>query len=137
MSCLKQVTDIERLAAKVATGRINPREVNALRHALLQTTAITRLLADAGPVAPLLAAIDDSQPVIDHIAIWLAEEAPAIMGKGQTIAASVSAELDELRALAKGGHDTLDAMLERETERTGIPSLKIAFNNVFLSLIHI
>ena len=131
LSCLKQVTDIERLAAKVATGRINPREVNALRHALLQTTAITRLLADAGPVAPLLAAIDDSQPVIDHIAIWLAEEAPAIMGKGQTIAASVSAELDELRALAKGGHDTLDAMLERETERTGIPSLKIAFNNVF------
>lgn len=131
LSCLKQVTDIERLAAKVATGRINPREVNALRHALLQTTAITRLLADAGPVALLLAAIDDSQPVIDHIAIWLAEEAPAIMGKGQTIAASVSAELDELRALAKGGHDTLDAMLERETERTGIPSLKIAFNNVF------
>jgi DNA mismatch repair protein MutS len=131
LSCLKQVTDIERLAAKVATGRINPREVNALRHALLQTTAITRLLADAGPVASLLAAIDDSQPVIDHIAIWLAEEAPAIMGKGQTIAASVSAELDELRALAKGGHDTLDAMLERETERTGIPSLKIAFNNVF------
>ena len=53
------------------------------------------------------------------------------MGKGQTIAAAVSAELDELRALAQGGRDTLDAMLARETERTGIPSLKIAFNNVF------
>ena len=131
LSCLKQVTDIERLAAKVATGRINPREVNALRHALVQTTSITRLLADTGPVATMLATIDDSQPVIDHIATWLAEEAPAQMGKGQTIAANVSAELDELRALAKGGRDTLDDMLERETERTGIPSLKIAFNNVF------
>ena len=131
LSSLKQITDIERLAAKVATGRINPREVNALRQALTQTTAITGLLADAGAVALLLAAIDDSQPVTDHIATWLDEEAPAQMGKGQTIAANVSTELDELRALAKGGRDTLDVMLERETERTGITSLKIAFNNVF------
>ena len=131
LSCLKQVTDIERLAAKVATGRINPREVNALRHALMQTTAITGLLSDADPVAPLLATIDDSQSITGHIATWLATEAPAQMGKGQTIAAAVSAELDELRALAQGGRDTLDAMLARETERTGIPSLKIAFNNVF------
>jgi DNA mismatch repair protein MutS len=131
LSCLKQVTDIERLAAKVATGRINPREVNALRHALMQTTAITGLLSDADSVAPLLATIDDSQSITGHIATWLATEAPAQMGKGQTIAAAVSAELDELRALAQGGRDTLDAMLARETERTGIPSLKIAFNNVF------
>ena len=131
LSSLKQITDIERLAAKVATGRINPREVNALRQALTQTTAITGLLADAGAVALLLAAIDDSQPVTDHIATWLDEEAPAQMGKGQTIAANVSTELDELRALAKGGRDTLDVMLEREMERTGISSLKIAFNNVF------
>ena len=131
LSSLKQITDIERLAAKVATGRINPREVNALRQALTQTTAITGLLADAGAVALLLAAIDDSQPVTDHIATWLDEEAPAQMGKGQTIAANVSSELDELRALAKGGRDTLDVMLEREMERTGISSLKIAFNNVF------
>jgi DNA mismatch repair protein MutS len=131
LSCLKQVTDIERLAAKVATGRINPREVNALRHALMQTTTIIGLLSDADPVAPLLATIDDSQPITGHIATWLGTEAPAQMGKGQTIAAAVSAELDELRALAQGGRDTLDAMLARETERTGIPSLKIAFNNVF------
>lgn len=131
LSCLKQVTDIERLAAKVATGRINPREVNALRHALMQTTTIIGLLSDADPVAPLLATIDDSQPITGHIATWLGTEAPAQMGKGQTIAAAVSAELDELRVLAQGGRDTLDAMLARETERTGIPSLKIAFNNVF------
>jgi DNA mismatch repair protein MutS len=131
LSCLKQVTDIERLAAKVATGRINPREVNALRLALMQTTTITGLLSDADPVAPLLATIDESQAITNHIGTWLAAEAPTQLGKGQTIAASVSAELDELRALAQGGRNTLDAMLERESARTGIPSLKIAFNNVF------
>jgi DNA mismatch repair protein MutS len=131
LSCLKEVTDIERLAAKVATGRINPREVNALRLALMQTTTITGLLSDADPVAPLLATIDESQAITNHIGTWLAAEAPTQLGKGQTIAASVSAELDELRALAQGGRNTLDAMLERESARTGIPSLKIAFNNVF------
>jgi DNA mismatch repair protein MutS len=131
LSCLKQITDIERLAAKVATGRINPREVNALRQALMQTTAITGLLSYADPVASLLTTIENSQPITDHIATWLTTEAPAQMGKGQTIAAGVSAELDELRELAQGGRDTLDAMLARETERTGIPSLKISFNNVF------
>jgi DNA mismatch repair protein MutS len=131
LSCLKEVTDIERLAAKVATGRINPREVNALRLALMQTTTITGLLSDADPVAPLLATIDESQAITNHIGIWLAAEAPTQLGKGQTIATSVSAELDELRALAQGGRNTLDAMLERESARTGIPSLKIAFNNVF------
>lgn len=129
--CLKEVTDIERLAAKVATGRINPREVNALRLALMQTTTITGLLSDADPVAPLLATIDESQAITNHIGTWLAAEAPTQLGKGQTIATSVSAELDELRALAQGGRNTLDAMLERESARTGIPSLKIAFNNVF------
>jgi DNA mismatch repair protein MutS len=129
--CLKEVTDIERLAAKVATGRINPREVNALRLALMQTTAITGLLSDADPLAPLLATIDESQAITNHIGTWLIAEAPTQLGKGQTIATSVSAELDELRALAQGGRNTLDAMLERESARTGIPSLKIAFNNVF------
>jgi DNA mismatch repair protein MutS len=131
LSCLKEVTDIERLATKVATGRINPSEVNALRLALMQTTTITGLLSDADPVAPLLATIDESQAITNHIGTWLAAEAPTQLGKGQTIAASVSAELDELRALAQGGRNTLDAMLERESARTGIPSLKIAFNNVF------
>ena len=131
LSSLKEVTDIERLAAKVATGRINPREVNTLRLALMQTTTITGLLSDADPVAPLLATIDESQAITNHIGTWLAAEAPTHLGKGQTIAASVSAELDELRVLAQGGRNTLDAMLERESARTGITSLKIAFNNVF------
>jgi DNA mismatch repair protein MutS len=130
-TCFKQMSDIERLVAKVATGRINPKEVNALKYALEQTTQLTTLLADAAAVAPLLALIDNSAALQDHIAGWLDAEAPAQLGKGATIAAQVSAELDELRALAQGGRDTLDAMLERETERTGIPSLKIAFNNVF------
>ena len=130
-TCLRQMNDIERLVAKIATGRINPKEVNALKITLAQTTKLTTLLTDASAVAPLLARIANSTELQEHIAGWLDAEAPTQLGKGTTIAAGVSKELDELRALAQGGRDTLDAMLERETERTGIPSLKIAFNNVF------
>ena len=130
-SCLKQMSDIERLAAKIATGRINPREVNALKDALTQTTILVELLVKANAFSPLLTPIENSTPLQQHIAQWLDADAPTQLGKGVAIAAGVSKELDELRALAQGGRDTLDAMLERETERTGIPSLKIAFNNVF------
>jgi len=130
-SCLKQMSDIERLAAKIATGRINPREVNALKDALTQTTVLVELLVKANAFSPLLTPIQNSTPLQQHIAQWLDADAPTQLGKGVAIAAGVSKELDELRALAQGGRDTLDAMLERETERTGIPSLKIAFNNVF------
>ena len=130
-SCLKQMSDIERLAAKIATGRINPREVNALKDALTQTTVLVELLVKANAFSPLLTPIENSTPLQQHIAQWLDADAPTQLGKGVAIAAGVSKELDELRALAQGGRDTLDAMLERETERTGIPSLKIAFNNVF------
>ncbi len=130
-SCLKQMSDVERLVAKVATGRINPREVNALKNALEQTSKLTALLTTADALAPLLVPIEDSKALQAHITHWLDAEAPTQLGKGQAIAAGVSDELDELRALAQGGRDTLNAMLERETARTGIPSLKIAFNNVF------
>ncbi len=130
-SCLKQMSDVERLVAKIATGRINPKEVNALKFALSQVTKLTALLAKAEPIKPLLTPIEDSSELQSHIAKWLDQDAPTQLGKGRTIASQISSELDELRGLAQGGRDTLDAMLERETERTGIPSLKIAFNNVF------
>jgi len=130
-SCLKQMSDIERLVAKIATGRINPREVNALKDALTQTTVLVELLAKTNAFSPLLAPIENSTSLQQHITQWLDADAPTQLGKGVAIATGVSKELDELRTLAQGGRDTLDAMLERETERTGIPSLKIAFNNVF------
>jgi DNA mismatch repair protein MutS len=125
------MSDVERLVAKVATGRINPREVNALKNALEQTSKLTALLTTADALAPLLVPIEDSKALQAHITHWLDAEAPTQLGKGQAIAAGVSDELDQLRALAQGGRDTLNRMLERETARTGIPSLKIAFNNVF------
>ena len=130
-TCLKQMSDIERMVAKIATGRINPREVNALKAALSQTSKLTEALKSADALVPLTAHIDDSKALQEHITQWLDAEAPTQLGKGHTIATGVSEELDELRTLAQGGRDTLDAMLARETERTGIPSLKIAFNNVF------
>ena len=88
-------------------------------------------MATATPLAPLVAQILDTKELQAHIETWLHEDAPAQLGKGISIASGVSDELDELRELAQGGRDTLDAMLARESERTGIPSLKIAFNNVF------
>ncbi len=130
-SCLKQISDIERLVAKIATGRINPREVNALKDTLVQIAKVTKLLDGAMPIAPLLENIHDSSSLQTHISQWLDVDAPTQLGKGVTIATGVSKDLDELRALAQGGRNTLDAMLARETELTGIPSLKIAFNNVF------
>ena len=130
-ACLKQMSDVERLVAKIATGRINPKEVNALKSALEQVTKLTSLLSTETPLKPLLSPIEDSTELQAHILKWLDIDAPTQLGKGITIASGISSELDELRALAQGGRDTLDAMLERETERTGIPSLKIAFNNVF------
>ena len=130
-SCLKQISDIERLVAKIATGRINPREVNALKDTLVQIATVTKLLDGAMPIAPMLENIHDSSSLQTHISQWLDVDAPTQLGKGVTIATGVSKDLDELRALAQGGRNTLDAMLARETELTGIPSLKIAFNNVF------
>lgn len=130
-SCLKQISDIERLVAKIATGRINPREVNALKDTLVQIATVTKLLDGAMPIEPLLENIHDSSSLQTHISQWLDVDAPTQLGKGVTIATGVSKDLDELRALAQGGRNTLDAMLARETELTGIPSLKIAFNNVF------
>jgi DNA mismatch repair protein MutS len=131
LSSLKQITDIERLTAKVATGRINPREVNALKQTLIQTNFITELLSGNDSVSSLLAIIDDAKPIIKHLSNYLDVEASTHLGKGKTIATGISDELDELRALAQGGRDTLDSMLKREIEQTGIPSLKISFNNVF------
>ena len=95
LSCLKSITDIERLTAKVATGRINPREVNALRQALVQTKNITTLLVDASAVAPLLATIQDSQSITDHISSWIDFEDHTQLGKETTISRGVSEELCE------------------------------------------
>ncbi len=128
-----QMGDLERLISKVATGKINPKEVVQLKNSLEAIAPIKQLTSQSKNEALLL--ISDQFHLCEllrsKIKEMLSEEAPVQISKGKTIADGYSTELDELRGLAFSGKDYLDKMLARETERTGISSLKIASNNVF------
>ncbi len=130
---IKQIGDLERLISKTATGKVNPREVIQLKNSLEAIVPI-KALAIACSNSALQAIGDNLQgcdALRDNIKQTLNEEAPVNVLKGHTIATGFSEELDELRGLSQSGKDYLDAMLERESKRTGITSLKIASNNVF------
>ncbi|GAB5401585.1 MAG: DNA mismatch repair protein MutS [Aureisphaera sp.] len=130
---IKRMGDLERLVSKTATGKINPREVVHLKNSLEAVVPIKSLAqqSDNGSLQEIGRRLDDCEELRSKIKETLNEEAPVAIGKGNAIANGVSEELDELRAIATGGKDYLDAMLQRESERTGITSLKIASNNVF------
>jgi DNA mismatch repair protein MutS len=130
---IKQVGDIERLISKVATAKIGPREVIQLKNSLEAIVPIKVLASNCDNDA--LKVIGDNiqscEVLREKIKETLNEDAPVSILKGNTISSDFSLELKELRDLAFSGKDYLDKMLERESERTGIPSLKIASNNVF------
>ena len=130
---IKQMGDLERLISKVATGKINPKEVVQLKNSLEAIIPIKQLATQSKNDA--LKLIGDQLHPCDllraKVKEMLNEEAPVHIPKGKTIADGYSEELDELRKLAFSGKDYLNKMLERETKRTGISSLKIASNNVF------
>ncbi|CAA0227000.1 DNA mismatch repair protein MutS [Tenacibaculum maritimum] len=130
---LKQVSDIERLISKVATGKISPREVVLLKNSLKAILPIKEAAEKSknASVKSIGKLLNDCEPLITKINHTLFDDAPVNINKGNAIANGVSEELDELRGIANSGKEYLDNMLARETERTGIPSLKIAFNNVF------
>ncbi|MDO6674038.1 DNA mismatch repair protein MutS [Tenacibaculum sp. 1_MG-2023] len=130
---LKQVSDIERLISKVATGKVSPREVILLKNSLKAILPIKTSAESSENAAVRLLGekINTCDELIDKITETVLEEAPVNINKGNAIASGVSEELDELRSISNSGKEYLDTMLARETERTGIPSLKIAFNNVF------
>ncbi|MEL6916244.1 MAG: DNA mismatch repair protein MutS [Bacteroidota bacterium] len=130
---IKQMGDLERLISKVATGKINPKEVIQLKNSLEAVVPIKQLVAQSTNAALKLIGdqLHSCDMLRDKIKEMLREDAPVNLLKGKTIAEGYSQELDELRSLAFSGRDYLDKMLERETERTGITSLKIASNNVF------
>ena len=130
---LKKIGDIERLMAKIATQKISPRELNILQQSIIESNRIKNTLAESGQkeLVQCAAQLPPCKRLNETIAKTLKEEAPVATSKGNFIAEGFSALLDELRALLKTGKSHLDAMLERETQLTGIPSLKIAFNNVF------
>ncbi|WP_076456265.1 DNA mismatch repair protein MutS [Zobellia uliginosa] len=130
---IKQMGDLERLISKVATGKVNPKEIVQLKNSLEAIIPIKQLTAQSNDEA--LQLISDQLHACDmlrnKIKEMINEEAPVHIPKGKTIADGYSDELDELRGLAFSGKDYLDKMLARESERTGITSLKIASNNVF------
>ncbi|HZJ20923.1 MAG TPA: DNA mismatch repair protein MutS, partial [Pricia sp.] len=130
---MKQMGDLERLISKVATGKINPKETIQLKNSLEAIIPIKQLTSQIENKALQTIAdqLDSCDALRNKVKEMLCEEAPVNLLKGKTIADGYSDELDELRNLAFSGQRYLDKMLERETGRTGISSLKIASNNVF------
>lgn len=130
---IKPIGDLERLISKVATGKINPKEVVQLKNsleAIVPIKALTEKSTDAALMS-IAVQLHSCDALRGKIKEMLDEEAPVQLGKGKTIAKGYSRELDELRGLSFSGKDYLDKMLDREMQRTGISSLKIASNNVF------
>ena len=130
---LKDIGDIERLISKVAVGKVNPKEVIQLKRTLLQIAPIKSLIAETESTA-LKKIADQLNPCVkltELIENTLVDEPAIQIGKGFVIRQGVQKELDELRAISLNGKEYLEKMQNRESERSGIPSLKIAFNNVF------
>lgn len=130
---LEQIGDLERIISKVAVGRVSPREVVQLKVALRALEPIKQACMQSGE--PSLVRIgeqlDPCASMADRIDREITNDPPSLLNKGGIISKGVHAELDDLRAIAYSGKDYLLQMQQRESELTGIPSLKIAFNNVF------
>jgi DNA mismatch repair protein MutS len=130
---INQISDLERLVSKVATGKVNPREVVLLKNSLNAILPIKDAAENSSSESLKLMGqqLQSCDTLRDKIAHTLNEDAPVLIQKGNAIAPGVSETLDELRLISTSGKKYLDEMLARETENTGINSLKIAFNNVF------
>lgn len=130
---LGRVGDMERILSKVAVGRATPRDMQGLRVALECVAVMKRtcLAAEQENIRQLGSRMELCEDLRERILHTLVPEPPVLMGKGRVIADGVSEELDELRRISTSGKDYLIAMQQRESETTGIPSLKIGFNNVF------
>ena len=130
---IKQISDLERLISKIATGKVSPREVIYLKDSLDAIIPIKTLALESKQEAVRI--IGDSLHSCDllreKIKTTLNQDAPVAIAKGNAIAIGVHAELDELRNIAFSGKEFLEGIEKRESELTGISSLKISFNNVF------
>lgn len=130
---LKEVGDLERLISKVATGRVNPREVVQLKNSLERVTLIKQQVFQVNndSLSKLASKISDCKTLCDKIKSILNDDAPVNILKGNSIRSSSDEKLSMLRDITINGKKYLDEMLERESKETGINSLKIASNNVF------
>ena len=138
---LENVGDMERILSRASTGKITPREMVMLHRSLAQTKPIAEALEKAEgrnavegkiPSASVFYRDLEKYEALDRlISSTIKEDAAAVFGKGEIIASGVDATLDELRKISTDSKDYLLQMQQRESERTGIPSLKISYNNVF------
>lgn len=130
---IKLISDMERLISKVAAGKVSPREVVYLKDSLDAIIPVKALAASSSQpaVKSMGEQLHACDVLRDKIRTMLNPEAPVAIAKGNAIATGVNAELDELRSIAYSGKEFLEGIEKRESERTGISSLKISFNNVF------
>jgi len=130
---IKEIGDLERLISKVATGKINPREIVQLKNSLAAIEPIKKLLkkSKAKSLKELSNSLDNCNQLRKLIEKTLNEEAPVSILKGNSISSEFSKELKNLRGIAFSSKDFLNKMLQEQSEITGIPSLKISSNNVF------
>ncbi|CAI2766717.1 DNA mismatch repair protein MutS [Flavobacterium collinsii] len=130
---IKQISDLERLISKIAAGKVSPREIVYLKESLDAIIPIKTLALESPQEA--VKVIGDSLHACDllreKIGTTLNQDAPVAVAKGNAIAKGISEELDDLRAISTSGKEYLEGIEKRESERTGISSLKISFNNVF------
>lgn len=131
---ISDIGDIERIISRAASGRVSPREVMQLRKGLDQLLPIKKIIEeknDKGPVSDLAGRIDECAELKQVLNKKLAADPASMIGKGNVIAEGVDAELDELRNVVRNGKSIILSIQQRETERTGISSLKVGYNNVF------
>ena len=128
---LKSISDLDRLLGKLAAERISPKELGNFRNSLINIEKIKELLLPYPDVLAWITPMHSHKELIDYLQSHLNEELPVSINKGNVIKEGVSEELDKLRNLLYSGKSYLDEMCQRESERTGISSLKIDFNNVF------
>ena len=128
---LGELPDLERMATRLATGRLGPRDLKALAHCVGRINELASELNGAEPLHHLLEALDPLTDWCQMIESTLSENPPALLVKGGAIAAGVNADLDRYRSLKQDARGLLEAILNSESERSGIPSLKLDFNSVF------
>ena len=130
---MNNVGDLERILSRAAAGRISPRETVQLARSLAQGAPIAEMCRDKGCAAldRLAGGLDPAAGLLAEIRRIVKENPAVAIGKGEVIAAGVDPELDDLRAIFFNSREYLQEMQQRESQRTGIPSLKIDYNNVF------
>ncbi len=130
---IKQISDLERLISKIAAGKVSPRELVYLKESLDAIVPIKKLaLASPQEAVKIIGdSLHGCDLLREKINTVLNQDAPVAIAKGNAIATGVHAELDELRAISTSGKEFLEGIEKRESQATGISSLKISFNNVF------